>query len=89
MQQVSPQRRAAALLNGRHDLELTQAQVPLLGLAPRRSMTTKDVGDLQGEAPHEVTLRGLQGFQWADHFTKDIGGDLDVVRRGVQALMSQ
>ena len=42
MQQVSPQRRAAALFDGRRDLELTQAQVPLLGLAPRRSVGTKD-----------------------------------------------
>ena len=63
--------------------------MPLLGLAPSRAVGTKDVGDLQSEAPHEAALRGLQGFQWADHFAQDIGGHLDVVRRGVQALVPQ
>jgi hypothetical protein len=59
VQQVSPQRRAAALLDGRHDLELAQAQVPLLGITPSRAMGAKDVGDLQSEAAHAGSLRGL------------------------------
>jgi len=44
-QYMSPQCRAAALLDGRHDLELTQAQVRALSLAPGGSMGTEDVGD--------------------------------------------
>jgi hypothetical protein len=51
------QRRAAALLNGRHDLELAQTQVTLVSLAPSRSVSTEDVGDLQG-GPHHDALYG-------------------------------
>ena len=51
-QYMPTQRRAAALLDGRHHLELTQAQVRALSLAPSGSMETEDVGDFQGEAPH-------------------------------------
>jgi hypothetical protein len=51
-QDMSTQRRAAALLDGRHNLELTQAQVRALSLAPSGSMLTEDVGDFQGTAPH-------------------------------------
>ncbi len=86
---MSSQRRAAALFYGRHHLELTQAQVTLLGFAPCGSMGVKDVGDLQGEVPQGTGLSRFQGFQRADHFTQDIGGDLDVVRRGVQTLVPQ
>jgi hypothetical protein len=56
---VSPQCRAAALFDGRHDFELAQAQVAMLALTPSRAMGTKDVGDLQGEVPHSKSLRGL------------------------------
>src|SRR6476620_4396032 len=51
-QDMPTQRRAAALLDGRHDLELTQAQMRALSLAPSGPMHTEDVGDFQGEAPH-------------------------------------
>ena len=51
-QYMPTQRRAAALFDGRHDLELTQAQVRALSLAPSGPMQTEDVGDFQGEAPH-------------------------------------
>jgi predicted alpha/beta-hydrolase family hydrolase len=50
VQHVSPQCRAAALFDSRHDFELTQALVSQLALAPSRAMSAKDVGDLQGEA---------------------------------------
>ncbi len=52
MQNVFPQRRAAALLDGRHDLELTYAQVSALRDAPCRPVGAEDVRDLQGGAPH-------------------------------------
>jgi len=38
---------AAALLDGRHDLQLAEAQVPLLLLAPRRPVGAEDIRDLQ------------------------------------------
>jgi hypothetical protein len=51
-QYMATQRRAAALLDGRHDLELSEAQVRALPLAPSGPMNTEDVGDLQGWPPH-------------------------------------
>ena len=51
-QHMPAQRRAAALLDGRHHLELTQAQVRALGLPPRRPVGAEDVRDLQGGTPH-------------------------------------
>jgi hypothetical protein len=47
---MAAQCRTAALLDGRHDLELAQAQVTLLSLAPGGSMEAEDVGDFQGGA---------------------------------------
>jgi hypothetical protein len=49
---MATQCRAAALLDGRHDLELSEAQVRALSLAPSGPMETEDVGELQGGAPH-------------------------------------
>lgn len=51
-QNVSPQRRGTALLNGCHDLELTQAQVRALSKPPGWPMGAEDVRDLQGTMPH-------------------------------------
>src|SRR6516164_6161359 len=42
----------AALLNGRHDLELSQAHMPGIGSAPVGSMAMKDVCDLEPRAAH-------------------------------------
>jgi hypothetical protein len=49
---MAPERRAAALLDGGHDLELAQAQVAALGNAPRGPVGAEDVGNLEGEARH-------------------------------------
>jgi len=49
------QRRAAALLDGGHDLELTQAQVSTLAQAPGGTVDAEDVGDLQGGASPSPT----------------------------------
>jgi hypothetical protein len=46
------ERGRAALLDCRHDLELTQAHVPGIGAAPVGSMAVKDVCDLQPRAAH-------------------------------------
>jgi len=52
MQYMSPQRRAAALFDGGHHLELTEAQVSVLRLPPSQPVGAEDVRDLQGGAPH-------------------------------------
>ena len=52
-QDMAAQCRTAALLDSRHDLELAQAQVTPLSLAPGRSMEAEDVGDFQGGARHD------------------------------------
>src|SRR5882724_13695032 len=48
-----------AVLDGRHHLELAQADMPGIGTAPGGAMLTKDVGDLQPRAAHRrrATLR--------------------------------
>ena len=53
---MPPQRRGTALFDGRHDPELTEAQVSRLLLAPRRTVGAEDVGDLQGGSPHGDTM---------------------------------
>src|SRR3954447_494774 len=41
-----------ALLDGRHHLELIEAHMPGIGLAPSGAMVMKDVRDLQPRAAH-------------------------------------
>ena len=61
-QDMATQCRCAALGDGRHHLELRQAQVTTLGVTPGGSMGTEDVGDLQGESPLHDGVR-LQGWR--------------------------
>ena len=49
---MAAERGRAALLDRRHDLELTQAHMPGIGAAPVGSMAIKDVCDLQPRAAH-------------------------------------
>ena len=44
---VAAERGGAAGLDRRHDLQLAEAHMAGVGLAPRRPMGVKDVGDLQ------------------------------------------
>ncbi len=53
-QHMPAQRRSAALFDGRHDLQLPEAQVAVLGEAPRRPEGAEDVRDLQCGADHDV-----------------------------------
>src|SRR5258705_500572 len=46
-----------AVLDGRHHLELAQADMPGIGTAPGGAMLTKDVGDLQPRAAHRRRAR--------------------------------
>ena len=45
-QQVTTERGTAAALNGRHHLQLAEAQMPGTGITPRRSLVAEDVRDL-------------------------------------------
>ena len=45
---ASAERGGAAGLDRRHDLQLAEADMARVGLAPRRPMGAKDVGDLEG-----------------------------------------
>ena len=55
---------AAALFDGRHDLQLAEAQMPPPMLTPSRPVGAEDIRDLQGETLQDPVLRGsgtLQG----------------------------
>ena len=57
---VAAQRRRAAPLDGRHHLELAEAEVAGIGVAPGWPAGAEDVRDLQPFAGHEAAaLRGL------------------------------
>ena len=45
--------RRAAALDRRHYLQLAEAHVAGIGLAPRRSVVAEDIRDLQNRTPHE------------------------------------
>jgi hypothetical protein len=57
-QHMSSQRRAAALFDGGHDLELAYAQVTLLSVPPSRSVGAEDIRHLQGGTGHGRPLAG-------------------------------
>src|SRR6266446_3976175 len=52
----------AAVLDGRHHLELAEAHMPGIDLAPGGAMVMKDVGDLQPRAAHRRRLDPLPRF---------------------------
>ena len=54
---VSAERRGPAGLDRRHHLQLGEAHVTGVGLAPRRPMSAKDVGDLEGGPRHAAVVR--------------------------------
>ena len=97
MQHMSSQRRAAALFDGRHDLELPQAQMGLLSLPPRRTVSAKNIRDLQCGTHHDRDLHDestfdlylRQAIQRADHFAQKLGRHLRIERGGVQLLVPE
>jgi len=54
---MAAERDTAALFDGRHDLQLAEAQVPPLVLAQGRPVGAEDIRDLQGVAWQEPVLR--------------------------------
>ena len=81
------QRRATALFDRRHDLQLAKAQVD--GLAPPWAKRAKDVGHLQRAMRHDDDLLGMQSLKRADHLAQNVSGDLGIKRRGLKLLVPE
>ena len=77
-QHVPAERGAAALLDGGHDLELTEAQVRVLHPPPGWPVGAEDIRNLQGRTPHGADLSGVQGLQRTDHLAQNLGGHLGI-----------
>ena len=60
---MAAQYRHSALGDGRHHLELRQAQLSALSVALGGSVGTEDVGDLQGGSPLHRNLGGPPSLQ--------------------------
>jgi len=84
-QHVASQRRAAALFDRGHDLQLPEAQVG--GLTPRWAKRAKDVCYLERAMRHDGDLLGMQTLKRADHLAQNIGGDLGIKRCGLKLLV--
>ena len=54
---VAAERGSAAGLDRRHDLQLGEARMTGVGLAPCRPVGAKDVGDLEARPRHAASLR--------------------------------
>jgi len=54
---MAAEREAAALFDGRHDLQLAEAKMPPPVLSPSRPVGAEDIRDLQGITWHEPVLR--------------------------------
>jgi hypothetical protein len=65
---VSAERRGPATLDRRHHLQLGEADVPGVSLAPRRPMGAKDVGDLRTaiRGPRHAGLVRRAAIGWRD-----------------------
>ena len=80
---MSAQCRRAAPFDGRHDLQLPQAQV--CGCPPRWPVAAEDIRNLQHEALQRAGLLGGQTVQRTGDLAQQVGGHLDV-ERGVLKL---
>ena len=87
---MAAEREAAALLDRRHDLQLAEAQVSPLVLAPRRPVIAEDIRDLQGGTVH-APLRCGRGtwLQRPDHLAQDLGGHMGIERCGLELLVAK
>jgi hypothetical protein len=91
--------RRAAVLNGAHDLELVEAQVAALGIAPCGPVAAEDVRDLQTWPGHAGGLRRPSDYflwderrkpvQRAHDLANEVGGHLGVARRRVELGMTE
>jgi hypothetical protein len=84
---MSAQCRRAAPFDGRHDLQLPQAQV--CRGSPRWPVAAEDLRNLQHEALRRAGLPGRQPVQRAGDLLQQVGGDLDVKRGVLQLRMAK
>ena len=69
----------AALFDGRHDLQLAEAQVAARLLTQSRPVGAEDIRDLQHGAIHaRLRCRGWAGLQGTDHLAQDLGRDVGI-----------
>ena len=59
---MTAERRGAAMFDRRHHLQLGEADVASVGLAPVRAMGVKNVGDLQTRPRHAARVRLAVSF---------------------------
>ena len=95
---VSTERRCAAALDSTHHLQLAEAHVAAVGVAPSGTVVAKNIRNLQSWTGHErrVLLRRLvllallgQLIERAHHLGDQVGGDAGVVRRRIEALVAE
>ena len=89
----------AAVLDGAHHLELVEAHVAAVGIAPCGPVAAEEVRDFQTWPGHAGGLRRRSGYslwdewrepvQWAHDFANDVGRHLRVARRGVELGMAE
>jgi hypothetical protein len=81
---------AAALFDGRHDLQLAEAEVASLLLAQSRPVGAEDIRDLQGGATHaRLGCRGWAGLQWTDHLAQDLGRNVGIERCRLELFVAE
>src|ERR1043166_595306 len=87
---MTAERRGAAALDCRHDLELTEAHMAGVGLPPRRAVAAEDIRDLQNWAAHVSRASGgwphllevdRDTLERAHHALDRLGGDPGIERR--------
>ncbi len=92
---MAAERRRAAALDGRHDLELAEAQAPRLGFTPLGTVGAEDIRDLQPFSRHEAAGSGgrqgslRQVLERALDRSERGAGDVAVVRGGIELLVAQ
>ena len=94
------ERLGPASLNGRHHLELAQADMPCIGMPICGSVSSEDVGNLQPcartrPAPHPgrflrvLQVQLLERFKRAGCIPDHLGGDFGVLGGGCQFGMTK
>jgi hypothetical protein len=88
---MAAERCRAAVLDRRHHLELLEADMAGIGLAPCRSMVAENIRDLQYRARHAwcvlgrrlvfFTLQRRETIERAHDFPDGVGGNVCVDRR--------
>jgi len=92
MQHMAAQRRAAALRDRRHDLELAEAKMPVMGSPKGFTMGPEDVTDLELRSGHHADLRRrlqVQILQRPLHLVEDFRRHMGVAGGIVQLLVAE